>query len=255
MAQAWRIPHSWWFEARVFWRPLNVCCFGFWTWNLTVIKSSRGTKTKLEMIFDLDLWSLQILGIQHLAGRFLFGLGVAYNAFWNSPTLGERLTKKANHEEHSNEGCACGEFHSLNSCRQLLVSIKAAAISINSDLPQKSHGERARSKDLCALAAMTAADQSHWHFWKSQVSGHSLGGGLAHLVARWPQFGCCFVNNYLTRERSHIYQQKCGRLGAMICYLLHMWLQSIEDQHDIHIEIGFFDPQGIHLYVCWCCRV
>jgi len=40
------------------------------------------------MIFDLDLWSLQILGIQHLAGRFLFGIGIPYNAFWNSPTLG-----------------------------------------------------------------------------------------------------------------------------------------------------------------------
>jgi hypothetical protein len=47
-----------------------------------------GTKTKLEMIFDLDFWSLQILGIQHLAGRFLVGLGFPYNAFWNSPTLG-----------------------------------------------------------------------------------------------------------------------------------------------------------------------
>ena len=40
------------------------------------------------MIFDLDLWSLQILGIQHLAGRFLLGIGTPYNAFWNSPTLG-----------------------------------------------------------------------------------------------------------------------------------------------------------------------
>ena len=47
-----------------------------------------GTKTKLEMIFDLDLWSLQILGIQHLAGRFIIGLGFPYNAFWNSPALG-----------------------------------------------------------------------------------------------------------------------------------------------------------------------
>lgn len=47
-----------------------------------------GTYTKLEMVFDLDLWSLQILGIQHVAGRFLMGLGVPYDAFWNSPTLG-----------------------------------------------------------------------------------------------------------------------------------------------------------------------
>eukprot|EP00434_Breviolum_minutum_P037553 symbB.v1.2.033303.t1/scaffold4114.1/size44431/2 len=100
----------------------------------TTIVVIRGTKTKLEMIFDLDLWSLQILGIQHLAGRFLLGIGTPYNAFWNSPTLG-----------------SCWFRSKRNRYRSALTYLK--------DLME---------------------NESHR---KIYVSGHSLGGGIAHLLA------------------------------------------------------------------------
>eukprot|EP00913_Durusdinium_trenchii_P010608 g9952.t1 len=93
-----------------------------------------GTKTKLEMIFDLDLWSLQILGIQHLAGRFIIGLGFPYNAFWNSPALGKLWFRS----------------------------------------------KRRRYQSVLDYLKLLKEEEPHR---KIYVSGHSLGGGLAHLVA------------------------------------------------------------------------
>ncbi|CAK9090665.1 unnamed protein product [Durusdinium trenchii] len=86
------------------------------------------------MIFDLDLWSLQILGIQHLAGRFIIGLGFPYNAFWNSPALGKLWFRS----------------------------------------------KRRRYQSVLDYLKLLKEEEPHR---KIYVSGHSLGGGLAHLVA------------------------------------------------------------------------
>ncbi|CAK9090674.1 unnamed protein product, partial [Durusdinium trenchii] len=86
------------------------------------------------MIFDLDLWSLQILGIQHLAGRFIIGLGFPYNAFWNSPALGKLWFRS----------------------------------------------KRRRYQSALDYLKLLKEEEPHR---KIYVSGHSLGGGLAHLVA------------------------------------------------------------------------
>ncbi|CAJ1373471.1 unnamed protein product [Effrenium voratum] len=99
----------------------------------TTVLAIRGTKTRLEMIFDLDLWSLQILGIQRLASRVLF-VSVPFNAFWNSPHLGSWWFGY----------------------------------------------KRERYKTIVDyLASLMAKEPAR----KIYVTGHSLGGGLAHLVA------------------------------------------------------------------------
>lgn len=54
--------------------------------NTTVV-TIRGTKTQLEMIFDLDLWNLWILGLHKFAANFP-SVGPVFSAFWNSPAVG-----------------------------------------------------------------------------------------------------------------------------------------------------------------------
>jgi hypothetical protein len=54
--------------------------------NTTVV-TIRGTKTILEMLFDMDLWSMDILGLNDFAGRFA-GVGGVIRGFWQSKGFG-----------------------------------------------------------------------------------------------------------------------------------------------------------------------
>lgn len=54
--------------------------------NTTVV-TIRGTKSILETIFDMDLWSLDVLGLNTFAGRF-GGVGRVVDSLWESKAFG-----------------------------------------------------------------------------------------------------------------------------------------------------------------------
>jgi len=101
--------------------------------NTTVV-TIRGTKTQLDMIFDLDLWSLDILGLNKFAYSFPF-VGPVFTAFWDSPTIGSWWFQQ----------------------------------------------KRKRYRSVVSYLQSRLASEQHNHTF--YLTGHSLGGGLAQLVA------------------------------------------------------------------------